>query len=100
MLLELGNERSNLGTDPACSWAANSSCVEAFFAFGAAAQRRADELGLGPLPLVMNFAPWGMFDPANAELKAIVQRAAAAGLAGAPSPASAGRPVCGLGVRG
>ena len=32
--------------------------------------------------------------------QALNARATAAGLAGAPSPASAGRPVCGLGVRG
>jgi len=78
ILLEVGNERMP-GKGPASN-CAHGDCVEAFFNFAEAAQKRADELGLGKLPLVLALYAWGLFDPASTTQKSIIQRAAKAGL--------------------
>eukprot|EP01052_Picozoa_sp_SAG31_P026526 SAG31_NODE_2410_length_5752_cov_3.904803_3_plen_1028_part_00 len=79
MMLEVGNERM---PGKGC---AGEDCVGAFFNFTLRAQKRATELELGRLPLVLAIFPgWGsgsaQFNPDNAIQKAIVQRAYKAGL--------------------
>eukprot|EP01047_Picozoa_sp_COSAG01_P018293 COSAG01_NODE_988_length_12303_cov_5.060472_6_plen_136_part_00 len=81
MLLEIGNERMP-GNSRVCG---GKDCVDAFFNFSLRAQARATQLQLGKLPLVLALFPgWGSgsaeFDPHNPVQKAIVQRAARAGL--------------------
>lgn len=79
VLLEVGNERM---PGNGCG---GKDCVNAFFNFTLRAQKRATELDIGRLPLVLAIFPgWGSgsaeFNPENEIQKSIVQRAFRAGL--------------------